>query len=171
MNFSCSIEAQELQKIVLQFLQRFNVNEEKVSLIEFTWRKTQVMLEIGVADGLTFNYLNREVLEDCLKVISKSALSILDLLFVVRYYIIKDAERKPLKFDYYLVRFTFGENEIKMFVHHEKGPRHLPVDELMKFLYTKINCELRSKNIDPMTLVSIQTVGTDELAEYRLFNP
>jgi hypothetical protein len=164
-HFSCEVPTQDLQKILLQFLLRVNEKKESLSLPEFTRHKIRVELEVGVADGLAFDYFNKENLERCLNAVSKNALSGLDLFFVVRYYVHDGAKRKPLKFDYYIVRFSFGEKEIEMLVHHERGPRRLAVDELIKFFFNRINRELKAKKMSTMKQISIQTVGSGEFTD------
>jgi hypothetical protein len=150
---------------MLQFLNRLNEKKESLSLPEFTRHKIRVELEVGVADGLAFEYFNEESLERCLNAILKNALSVLDLFFVVRYYVHDGVKRKPLKFDYYIVRFLFKEKEIEMLVHHERGPRHLAVDELIRFYFNRINRELKAKKMSTLEQISIQTVGSGEFAE------
>jgi len=168
--FSCAVPTQDIQIILLQFLQNLNRNKESISLPEFIRQGIRVELEVGVADGLAFDYLNEESLERCLNAVSKNALPVLDLFFVVRYYVVDGAKRKPLKFDYYIVRFLFREGEVEMLVHHERGPRHLAVEELVRFLYSKINHELKTKKMNLLSIISIQTVGSGELANDDLFN-
>jgi hypothetical protein len=156
--FSCAVPIQDLQKILLQFLQRLNEKKESINLAEFARHRIRVELDVGVADGLAFDYFNEESLERCLNVISKTALPVLDLLFVVRYYVSDGTKQKPLKFDYYIVRFLFGENEIEVLVHHERGPRHLAVEELIKFNYNRINRSLKASKMTPLKQIFIRTV-------------
>jgi len=168
--FSCAVPIQDIQTILLRFLQSLNGNKESISLPEFIQHGIRVELEVGVADGLAFDFLNEESLERCLNAVSKNALHVLDLFFVVRYYVVDGVKRKPLKFDYYIVRFLFGEGEVEMLVHHERGPRHLAVEELVKFLYNRINHVLKTKKMNLLSIISIQTVGSGELADDDLFN-
>jgi len=169
-HFSNAIPNPDLQRILFQFLQRVNEKKESISLPEFIRHKIRVELEVGVADGLTFDYFDKESLKRCLDAISKNALPVLDLFFVVRYYVHDGAKRKPLKFDYYIVRFLFREDEVEMLVHHERGPRHLAVEELIKFHLNRINRELKAKKMSPLKIISIQTVGSGEFANDELFN-
>ena len=169
-HFSNAVPIPDLQRILLQFLQRVNENKESVSLAEFTRHKIRVELEVGVADGLAFDYFDKESLKRCLDATSKNALPVLDLFYVVRYYVPDRAKRKPLKFDYYIVRFLFREDEVEMLVHHERGPRHLAVEELIKFHLNRINRELKAKKLSPLKPISIQTVGSGEFANEELFD-
>jgi hypothetical protein len=157
-HFSIAIPAQDLQRMLLQFLQRLNENKESISLAEFTRHKIRVELEVGVADGLAFDYFTEEILERCLDAVSKTALPVLDLFYVVRYYVPDGAKRKPLKFDYHFVRFLFRENEVEMLVHHERGPRRLAVEELIKFHLNRVNRELKAGGMSPLKPIFIRTV-------------
>jgi hypothetical protein len=157
-HFSTAVPTQDLQRTLLQFLQRLNENRETIGLAEFVRHKIRVELEVGVADGLAFDYFNEEILERCLNAISKTALPVLDLFYVVRYYVPNGAKRKPLKFDYHFVRFLFREHEVEMLVHHERGPRRLAVEELIKFHFSRVNRELKAREMSPLKLIFVRTV-------------
>ncbi|MBS7657273.1 hypothetical protein KEJ33_05050 [Candidatus Bathyarchaeota archaeon] len=161
--FSCKSETLELQKTILFLLQSLNEQNEPLKLPEFAKKNIHVKMDVGVADGITFNYFDLECLKCCLKEVSNNALHTLDLFFIIRYYLINGAKSRPLKFDYYIIRFLFRENTVELLVYHDKGPRHLAVEEMIKFLFNKINHELQSKQMSPLILVSIRTVGSDEL--------
>jgi hypothetical protein len=133
-HFLGTVPTQDLQRTLLQFLRKLNEKNENLSL----------------ADGLTFDYLNEENYKHCLNEISKNVLPALDLFIVVRYYVPDGAKRKPLKFDYYLVRILFREQEHEILVHHEKGPRHLAVEELIDFYFNRINRELKAQKLNPL---------------------
>jgi hypothetical protein len=148
--FLSTVPTQDLQRTLLQFLRRLNEKRENLSLAEFVRHKVRVELDVGVADGLTFDYLNEENFERCLNEISKNVLPALDFFIAVRYYVPDGAKRKPLKFDYYLVRILFREQELEMLVHHEKGPRHLAVEELIDLYFNRINRELKAQGLKPL---------------------
>jgi hypothetical protein len=149
-HFQCAAPTQDLQRMLLQFLRRLNEKRENPSLAEFTKHKVRVEFDVGVADGSSFDYLDKANLERCLSEVSKSALPVLDLFVVVRYYVPDGAKRKPLKFDYYLVRTLFREKEFEMLVHHEKGPRHLAVEELVELFFNRINRELKAQGFSAL---------------------
>ncbi|MBS7615553.1 hypothetical protein KEJ18_07510 [Candidatus Bathyarchaeota archaeon] len=162
--FSCKTQIQELKKTLLIFLQELNEQIEHLELPEFVKQNIHAKMDVGVADGLTFDYFDSECLKHCLREVSNNALSTLDLFFIVRYYIINGVKRKPLKFDYYITRFLFRENTVELLVYHDKGPRHLAVEEMVKFLFNNINHKLLSKQMSPLILISIRTVGSNELS-------
>jgi hypothetical protein len=149
-HFLSKVPTQDLQRTLLQFLRKLNEKRENLSIAAFVRHKVRVKLDVGIADGLTFDYLNEENFDRCLNEISKNVLPALDLFNVVRYYVPDGAKRKPLKFDYYLVRILFREQELEMLVHHEKGPRHLAVEELIDFYFYRINRELKAQRLNPL---------------------
>ena len=157
-HYSSTVPTQDLQRTLLQFLRRLNEKKENLSLAEFIRHKVRVELDVGIADGLAFDYLNKENFKRCLNEISKNALPALDLFIVVRYYVPDGAKRKPLKFDYFLVRILFREQEVEMLVHHERGPRHLAVEELIEFHFNRINRELKAQGMNPLEHVLTRAV-------------
>lgn len=63
----------------------------------------------------------------------------MDFFCVIRYYKSKDEKDKALKFDYYLLRTTFGRHAVEMQIHHKKGLRYISPEDLTLFLATKVN--------------------------------
>ncbi len=156
--FLYAVPTQDLQRILLQFLLMLNEKRESPSLAEFVRHKVRVEFDVGVAEGMSFGYLDEEYLGRCLSEVSKSALPVLDVFVVVRYYVPDGAKQKPLKFDYYLVRIMFGEKEFDMIVHHEKGPRHLAVEELVELFFNRINRELKAQGLSALKKGPVRTV-------------
>ena len=156
--FLYTASTQDLQRTLLQFLGELNEKKEKPNLSEFGKNRVKVEFDVGVAEGVSFTYLDDENEERCLNEVSRSALPVLDAFVVVRYYIPDVGKRKPLKFDYYLVRIVFGEKEFDMIVHHEKGPRHLAVEELVELFFTKISRGLKAQGLGALEKGLIRTV-------------
>jgi hypothetical protein len=114
--------------------------------------------ELGIADGLSFSYLNEEVLKYCRKRTQGQLFTTLDFLCVVRYYVVEEAKRKPLRFDYHLLRFLPNEKKVEIRVYHEKGIRRLPIVDLVKFLTEVINQELARKRLNPIKMSYIRAL-------------
>jgi hypothetical protein len=156
--FSYSVETIELQRVILNCLLELNENTDGLALPELARQNMRVEMEAGVADGLTFNFLNRDVLNQCLKVASESGFKTLDFFLVVRYYRIEASSKTPLKFDYYIMRFMFEEKEVEMLVHHERGTRRLAVKEFMAFQVHRINNELKATRKAPIKTTALRAV-------------
>jgi len=141
-----------LQQTILQTLHK--INEETCGLTDVTLfpsQECQVSFEIGVAEGITFNYVDSREAERIRKDISKKELPLLDFLCVVRYHVVKQRERRALKFDYYLVRFRFQGKILELKVFHERGPRRTSPKELLNFLVKRVNKELQRNQLRPLT--------------------
>jgi len=103
-------------------------------------RKHTVILEVGIAEGKSFNYMDDEETKRVLNVLKKKSFRVMDFFVAVRYYKVKDAQKKPLRFDYYMLRFVFGENcSVELHVFHERGPRHTSPEDIVTFLVNRVN--------------------------------
>jgi hypothetical protein len=146
------VSTEKLQRVLVESLYRLNRGNGSSNFPEFTRHNIGVELEFGIADGLTFSYLDGEILEHCREMIYRQVFSMLDFLCVVRYYVIEEAKRKALRFDYHMLRFLFNEEEVELRVYHEKGTRRLPIEDLVKFLLQDINQELVRNKSSPLKM-------------------
>jgi len=145
--FYCKTLTNELQRALLNCLCDMNRNEEELDLPEFGRDNIDVEVDFGIADGLTFNYLDKETLKHCQQMLGVQSFSVLDFLCIVRYYAIENDRRKPLRFDYHMLRFLFSEKEVELRVYHEKGTRRLSIEDLITLLTTKVNQILAKKKL------------------------
>jgi hypothetical protein len=104
-----------------------------------------VVFEFGIADEVTFNYLDEKETNKALEVINKKPFKIMDFFCAVRYYKMENRKKTPLKFDYYMLRFMFNRKSIEIQVFHERGPRHVSPEEIVSFVVNKINEKFSSK--------------------------
>ena len=156
--FANSVPTTDLQRVILNCLQKLNENPDGLILQELSKQHIRVEMEAGVADGLTFSSLDRNVLSQCLSAVSESGFKMLDFFLVVRYYRVEAAAKMPLKFDYYIMRFIFREEEVEMLVHHERGTRRLAVKELMAFQIHRINRELKATGNAPLKMIGVRAI-------------
>lgn len=146
--FVISISNKRLQKILLQLFQE--INREKFRLEDVAHPSIPhctVIFEFGIAKAKTFHYLSKEKINKVLKATCEKKLQVMDFFCAVRYYRKRKEERRPLNFDYYILRFRFdkGSREIQLF--HEEGPRHISPQEIIKFLADQINKTLTGKTL------------------------
>lgn len=139
-SFASILSAKKLQQKLMQVLH--DVNRKPFSFEEVanpTVPNGSVMFEIGLAEDTSFNYIDEEETKKVLGALRKGSFQLMDFFCVARYY--KDAGEKkaPLKFDYYLVRFVFGQGSVEIQVHHERGPRYVSPRDLTAFLVNQIN--------------------------------
>lgn len=140
LKFNASLS--ELQTTILNVLYRLNGQKINGNLSTLVGSNVEIIFEIGVANGLTFSYIDEEELETLLKEIARESFSILDFFCVLRYYLLRNGKRMALRFDYYLFRFLFGDRKFEFQIFHERGLQRISVKDLIKFLIEKINLEL-----------------------------
>jgi len=145
----------DLQKAILNTLYRLNGSSVGTHLSSLIGPDIKVIPEFGVADGLTFNYLDEDTLNTILKLINEEEARILDFFCVIRYYRLRGKERRALRFDYYFLRFLFGRNEFEVQAFHERGLERIPIEGLIKFLIENINVELLRKKSSPIRIMDM----------------
>lgn len=138
-----------LQECILNtFYYLNNKNFDLTNLLSHTELKCTVSFEFGVADGISFIFLDQKELEKSIKFIEKNNYENLDFFFVVRYHISKSSGKLvPLRFDYYILRFLFKKEIVELDIRHEKGIQRIPVDDLTNFILEQINYKLNQKNL------------------------
>lgn len=138
--FKTKFSVKELQKKIIKSLYSLNRKEIRQNRITNTISSDYIVIfELGIADGINFNYLDASELKRCLNFLKNRNFKTLDFFMVNRYYKIKSGKgRTPLKFDYQFLRFTFPSKCLKIMIYHERGPRRIPLDELISFLAKQI---------------------------------
>lgn len=91
-----------------------------------------VIFEIGIAEGLNFNYLDETELKRFLNHLENENFKVLDFFLLSRYYV-ADSKKRPLKFDYQMIRLEFSKDSFTVKVYHERGPRRIQLEELIDF--------------------------------------
>jgi hypothetical protein len=138
--FTSPLSTKKLQQKLIQVL--CEVNRKTFSFDQVAQpalHECTVILEAGLADGGNFNYIDEEEQKKTLSELKKTSVRNIDVFCAVRYY--KDAaeKKKPLRFDYYMLRAVFRENSMEVQVFHERGPRYLSPEDLIAFLVKEIN--------------------------------
>jgi len=151
--FSHNVSKRKLQNVIIQSLHRLNRGRRRPQLIHDTARfGCEVILEFGIGESVTFNYLDRKMLKSCEEGLLKQIPSLLDFLCIARYYVTDEKGRRPLKFDYYILRFLFYEKEAELRIFHERGTRRLPIEDLIHLLRESINHELSRRRLSLINL-------------------
>jgi hypothetical protein len=139
-NFESQLSSRKLQEKIIQVLRE--VNRKTFSFDQVAHpalHECTVILEAGLADGRSFNYIDEEETKKALDALRKTSFQRMDLFCAVRYYKGTAEKKKPLKFDYYMLRAVFGENSMEVQVFHERGPRYLSPEDLVAFLVKEVN--------------------------------
>jgi hypothetical protein len=150
-HFVTPISSRRLQQTLIQLLHELNkktLRLEDVGTPSIT--DCDTVFEFGIAEDNGFNYLDDEETTQALKIIQKSPLQILDFLCAVRYYRIVNETRRPLKFDYYMLRFTFNPKFLELQLFHERGPMRILPEELVDFVIKKINDAFNRRVLKPL---------------------
>ena len=153
-HFLHQIPTRELQRIIIKALHRLNMRRRgyKFSSVKSVLN-CNVRFDLGIADGLTFSYLDEEVVKLSLDYVSRAAHSTLDFICIVRYYKKIGRRRyRPLRFDYYMIRFKFLEEGGSIEVYHEKGTRRFPIDDLVALIIRRANTELAGSKRPKITV-------------------
>ena len=151
--FETNLTNKELQKKLIQVLEKINL--KTYSFEEITYPIVpycKIIFEAGLAEGKTFNYIDKDEKNRFIKVLGKNSLNLIDLFFSIRYYRIIQKKKTSLNFDYYMLRFIFKNKIIETKVFHERGPRHISPKELVNFIINEIN-----KNSTKKVIVSRRT--------------
>ena len=96
------------------------------------------LFDAGLAESDLFNYLDNEEIARAQKKMQTSLFQTMDFLWIARYYIKGNGKRKPLKFDYFFIRFNFNKRQVDITIYHEKGPRHLSPQDVTEFIAKKL---------------------------------
>ena len=108
----------------------------------------KVIFEFGIAEANSFSYLDNEEANKIRKSVRKKPFQIMDFLCAIRYYKTKDGRKTPLKFDYYMLRFTFNKKSTEIQVFHERGPRHMTPEDTANFIVKRINKAFSKKILE-----------------------
>jgi len=145
--FTFPTSTQQLQQAIIEVAHQ--LNHEVYSVNDFTPFLTsncQVSFEFGIAEDMTFNYLDKEELERFQKQVETTPLRVIDIFSVIRYHTVNaKGKRTPLKFDYNMLRFTFSRKTMELFVAHERGNQRISQEDLITFLANKINEKLKKE--------------------------
>lgn len=135
LRFKASTSTKKLQQIIVSTIHELNTKHQPLNYsVDGIMR-----FEFGIADGEDFNYLDGEEVEKTLKALNEGEIRVLDFFCVICYYRIEGLVRKPLKFDYYMLRMIFDKGGLEVRVFHERGPRRVAPEELAEFIINKVN--------------------------------
>lgn len=138
--FTTPLSIKRLQQTIIQAFYEMNAKSFKIEDVTTpSLPHCTVIFEFGIAEANTFNYLDKEEAERALKAIKKKPLQVTDFFCAIRYYQTHNNKKTPLKFDYYMIRFTYNKNSTEMQIFHERGPRYVPPDDLAALIVNKIN--------------------------------
>ncbi len=146
--YTFTITRGKLQAKLIRTLQ--GVNRRTFTFEQFgspTVPECTVIFELGIADSNNFTFIDENEAKKLLATITKEPFPTIDLFCAIRYYKDYTSVKKPLKFDYYLARFIFGQNALEMQVFHERGPRYVSPHDVVRFLVDQVNAASARKTL------------------------
>ena len=137
----------------------YRLNKRTIDLATITAAsppQCYVNFEFGIADTDAFHYLDQKQLSTVERALKAQPLPILDAFCAARYHIKKEkGGDKPLQFDYSVLRFTFENQDVELFLHYIRGIQRIPRKDFILFLKDQINKELAEKQHKTLTLKSM----------------
>ncbi len=156
--FSHLISTRKLQFLIVEALKDLNGHVEIADPdIIATTTPITCKFEIGIAEGVAFNFLSENEFKRFKKQMKSKTCKTLDFLVCVFYrYKREDGKEVSLWSDFHHVRFGLEEPRIlEVKVHHFKGTRKLPLNILIRKLIDKINEKTLIEGLKPLHPVKI----------------
>jgi len=152
------INTESLQKAIFAGLR--SLAQEKRSL-EITvadipgYHSGGVVFRFGVGNKDGFDILDDKEVERVIQRIEeKGTFRTLDLVLHL-HYSVDDGKRHKVHQDQYLARLTFQPGRVELLLHHLKGVRRIPPDELVRILLSTTNRELSRNKYSELELESL----------------
>lgn len=119
----------------------------------------EISFEVGVADGLFFDYLNQEALQKLYATLkSGEAHSILDFIIIIVYRYLREGKRISLNFDHHILRFLFYNREVEVSLFQSKGTRRMPLDDFLNLIISRVSSETRQMGLKPIKIENVKTL-------------
>jgi hypothetical protein len=147
--FTSHISNRALQQKLIQVFREINSKTFSFDeIVHPTLPDSTIIFEMGLAEGNSFNYIDRKETKKVCSALRKDALRMIDLFCAIRYYKGTVEKKTPLRFDYYMIRMAFNGNTVEIQVFHERGPRYISPEDITSFLVKETN-----KNAERKTLL------------------
>ena len=148
--FNSTISTKQLQQKLTQVL--YEINKNQFSFEEAanpTIPDCKLIFEFGLANAECFNYIDEEEVKGLLETLEKEQLHTMDFFCAIRYY--RGEKKRALKFDYYLLRTLYNKGILEIQVFHKQGPRYLSPEDLVMFIFNKVNAGSKKKILKKKT--------------------
>lgn len=119
----------------------------------------EAAFEVGVADGLYFDYLDEETFKRLVKPLRAGKFfPVLDVLIIVSYHYSRNGRRVSLNFDHHLLRFIFKKEELDLYLFHLKGIRRIPLDEFLNHVLDRVRERMEEKRLETFKIEYLRTL-------------
>lgn len=161
-NLSHQVPITKLQQLLIASLHEINGRKEPYEISVADHPGTyhgELSFEVGVAEGIYFNYLNTNELNRLYESLSsKGPFGVLDFLIIAGYYYSREGKKIALKFDRNILRFIFNENMIELNLFHERGIRRMPLDELLNYVIKNLNQKIEKNGLPQLKVEYFRTL-------------
>jgi hypothetical protein len=141
--FNYTLSNRQLQSKLVATLRQVNSREYSFEEVTNpTVPNGRLIFEFGLAESGDFNYIDDDEVKKTQSVLSKERLRSMDFFCSIRYYKESGEKRSALKFDYYMLRALFSKDVLEVQVFHERGPRYISPQELVDFLFMRLNADV-----------------------------
>lgn len=133
---SCRSSRKTLQRLVASAISQINNRRFELEDVALpTSPNCSVDFEFGIGEDSDFNFFDNAEFKRLQREIKSEKLRLVDFLCVLQYYRFQEpGVCTPLKADYYMLRFVFGTGCLDILAYHERGPRRVHVEDLIRFL-------------------------------------
>jgi len=146
--FTSALSNRALQQKLVQVFREINSKTFSFDeIVHPTLPDSTIIFEMGLAEGNSFNYIDRKETKKVCSALRKDALRMIDLFCAIRYYKSTVEKKTPLRFDYYMIRMAFSGNTMEIQVFHERGPRYLSPEDVTSFLVNETNKTSEQKTL------------------------
>jgi len=146
--FTSALSNRALQQKLVQVFREINSKTFSFDeIVHPTLPASTIIFEMGLAEGNSFNYIDRKETKKVCSALRKDALRMIDLFCAIRYYKGTVEKKTPLRFDYYMIRMAFSGNTVEIQVFHERGPRYLSPEDITSFLVNETNKTTERKTL------------------------
>ena len=151
-----------LQQLLIASLHEINGRKEpyEISVADHPGTyQGELSFEVGVAEGVYFNYLDNNELNRLYESLSSKGLfGVLDFLIIVGYHYSRGGKKIALKFDRNILRFIFYENMVELSLFNEKGIRRMPLDEFLNYVIKNLNQKIEKNDLPQLKVEHFRTL-------------
>lgn len=159
-SFKCPLL--RMQRAVVEMMLSLNGRKDRrlLSISGFPSEvEGEMGFEVGVANGVFFDHLNEEVASRLVQFLSSDNGShVLDFLLVATYYYKREEKVRPLRFDHHQLRFFFDTRTIEVLLHHVRGTRRLPLDELLLTIFRELISKAERERLGEVRVEALRTL-------------
>ena len=146
--FTTTLSTRRLQQMLLQVLQQANCKEFSFEEVTNpTIPSGRVIFEFGIAEDEGFNFIDEAEFRKATDFVAKTHVATMDFFCSIRYYKLEGEKKLPLKFDYFMFKFTFAGGTLEVSVFHERGPRYISPEELVAFIFNNVNHSSKHRKV------------------------